>query len=137
MSGGGLRTGFLAGLDDRIRCAVCAGMMTTWRDFLLNTSYTHTWMIYVPGLPSLLEFPEIIGLRAPLPTLILATTEDPLFTHGETERAGRILKEIYRKAGAVERLRVSFYPGAHKLDLPMQAEAFSWMHQWLQQEGSP
>ena len=131
LSGGGMRTVFLAGLDDRIRCAVCAGFMTTWRDFLLNTSYTHTWMVYVPGLPGFFDFPEILGLRAPLATLVLATTQDPLYTLAETERAGRILQEVFKKAGAPERFRISMYPGPHKFDLPMQAEAFDWMEKWL------
>ena len=49
LSGGGLRTVYLAGLDERIRCACCVGMMTTWRDYLLNKCHTHTWMIYIPG----------------------------------------------------------------------------------------
>jgi dienelactone hydrolase len=131
LSGGGLRTVLLAGLDDRIRAAVCAGFMTTWREFLLNTGYTHTWMIYVPGLPALMDFPEILGLRAPLPSLVLATTEDPLFTQEEIRRAVRILEETYRKAGGAERLKVSIHPGPHKFDLPMQAEAFVWMEKWL------
>jgi dienelactone hydrolase len=131
LSGGGMRTAFLAGLDDRIRCAVCAGFMTTWRDFLLNTSYTHTWMVYVPGLPGLLDFPELLGLRVPLATLVLATTQDPLYTLAETERAGRILAEVFAKAGAPEKFRISLYPGPHKLDLPMQAEAFDWVEKWL------
>ncbi len=39
-------------------------MMTTWRDYLLNKCYTHTWMIYIPGLPADLDYPEILGLRA-------------------------------------------------------------------------
>ncbi|MCP4310838.1 MAG: hypothetical protein GY790_06210, partial [Bacteroidetes bacterium] len=30
LSGGGLRTNYLAGLDDRIQCSVTAGFMTTW-----------------------------------------------------------------------------------------------------------
>ena len=126
-----MRTAFLAGTDDRIRCAFTAGFMTTWADFCRNVSYTHTWMVYAPGLPGLLDFPEILGLRVPLSTLVLATTEDPLFTRAETEHAGRILEETYRKAGASERLRVSSYPGPHKFDLPMQAEAFAWMERWL------
>ncbi len=63
LSGGGLRTCYLAGLDDRIRCACCVGMMTTWRDYLLNKCHTHTWMIYIPGLPRDLDYPEILGLR--------------------------------------------------------------------------
>jgi len=131
LSGGGMRTAFLAGLDDRIRCAVCVGFMTTWRDFLLHTSYTHTWMVYVPGLPGLFDFPEVLGMRVPLPTMVLATTEDPLYTREETERAGRILEETFRKAGAPERFCVTMYPGPHKFDLPMQAEAFAWMERWL------
>ena len=40
LSGGGLRTVFLGGLDERVKCAVCVGMMTTWRDALLYKSYT-------------------------------------------------------------------------------------------------
>ena len=39
-------------------------MMTTWRDYLLNKCHTHTWMIYIPGLPPDLDYPEILGLRA-------------------------------------------------------------------------
>lgn len=35
LSSGGLRTLYLAGLDDRIAAAVCVGMMTTWRRLLL------------------------------------------------------------------------------------------------------
>ena len=33
LSGGGMRTVFMAGLDSRIKCAVCVGFMTTWKDF--------------------------------------------------------------------------------------------------------
>jgi dienelactone hydrolase len=131
LSGGGIRTNFLAGLDDRIRCAVTVGMMTTWRDFLLQVSHTHTWMIYVPGLPPLLDFAEIIGLRAPLPTLVLSTTEDELFTRSETERAAGMLAAVYRKAGAPGAFRFSMYPGPHKFDPAMQAEAFNWIEHWL------
>ena len=36
--------------------------MTTWRDYLLNKCYTHTWMIYIPALPRDLDYPEILGL---------------------------------------------------------------------------
>jgi dienelactone hydrolase len=131
LSGGGLRTVYLAGLDERIRCACCAGMMTTWRDYLLNKCYTHTWMIYIPGLPRLLDYPEILGLHAPRPALVLNNTDDHLFTVEEMRRADRILAELFTKAGAKDRYRCVFYPGPHKFDLPMQAEAFAWFERWL------
>jgi dienelactone hydrolase len=134
LSGGGLRTVFLAGLDDRIRCACCVGMMSTWRDYLLNKSHTHTWMVYIPGLPLDLDYPEILGLRAPLPTLVLNDREDDLFTLPEMERADRMLTEVYAKAGAADHYRCAFYPGPHKFDRPMQDEAFGWFDRWLGQK---
>jgi dienelactone hydrolase len=133
LSGGGMRTAFLGGLDSRIRCAVCAGMMTTWRDYLLYKSYTHTWMVYVPLLPRDLDYPEILGLHVPLPTLVLNDSEDELFTLSEMERAAAILQEIYAKAAAPDRYQASFYPGPHKFDRAMQAEAFDWFDLWLKQ----
>ena len=111
LSGGGLRTVYLAGLDDRVRCAVCVGMMTTWRDFLLNKSHTHTWMIYVPHLATEMDYPDILGMRAPLPALVQNNTEDPLFTLAEMRRADVMLRQVYEKAGAADRYSCSFYGG--------------------------
>ncbi|MCC6510743.1 MAG: hypothetical protein IT423_16685 [Pirellulaceae bacterium] len=131
LSGGGLRTVYLGGLDDRIRCACCVGMMSTWRDYLLHKCHTHTWMIYIPSLPRDLDYPEILGLRAPLPTLVLNNTHDQLFTVPEMERADNILKEVFTKANSVEKYRCSFHPGPHKFDQAMQTEAFDWFDKWL------
>ena len=131
LSGGGMRTVFLAGLDDRIRCAVPVGFMTTWRDFLLDKCFTHTWMTYVPLLPKDLDFPEILALRAPAATLVLNCNEDPLYTLVEMKRADAMLRETYERGGAPQQYRCSFYPGGHKFDREMQAEAFAWFDQHL------
>jgi len=131
LSGGGMRTVFTGGLDSRIKCAVCVGFMTTWRDFVLNKSFTHTWMTYVPVLPNELDFPEILGLRAPLPTMVLNDIDDDLYTMPEMNAADKILKEIFSKAGASDKYKCSFYPGEHKFDANMQKEAFEWFDRWL------
>jgi dienelactone hydrolase len=131
LSGGGLRTVLMGGLDPRIKCAVCVGFMTTWKDFVLNKSFTHTWMTFVPILPNELNFPEILGLRVPLPTLVLNDTNDDLYTVPEMNAADRILKEVYQKAGAPDKYKCSFYPGGHKFDAEMQTEAFNWFDKWL------
>ena len=106
-------------------------MMTTWRDYLLNKCHTHTWMIYIPGLPPLLDYPEILGLRVPLPTMVLNDKEDKLFTLPEMRRADTILERDLRQGRRSDRYRCSFYPGPHKFDRPMQAEAFAWFDRWL------
>jgi hypothetical protein len=88
-------------------------------------------MIYIPLLPDLMDYPDILGMRVPLPSLVLATKEDPLFTLEEVENAGRKLEAIYNKVKASEAFNISFYDGPHKFDLPMQQEAFNWFDRWL------
>lgn len=131
LSGGGLRTVYLGGMDRRIKCAVCVGFMTTWRDFILNTSFTHTWMAYTPLLPKFLEFPEILGLRVPLPVMIQNNNQDSLYTLPEMEKAATILKEVYGKAGALDKYLAKFYEGGHKFDQRMQLDALAWFNTWL------
>lgn len=131
LSGGGLRTVYLGGLDERIKCAISVGFMSTWSDFLLNKSFTHTWMLYAPLLPKYLEFPEIFGLRVPLPTMVMNNSEDQLFTLSEMEKADNILKDLYQKANAAEKYVSKFYSGPHKFDEEMQSDAFDWLDRWL------
>lgn len=131
LSGGGQRTNYLASTDDRIRCSFTTGFMTNWADLALQTSFTHTWMIYVPGLARYMDYPDILAMRAPLPTLVQCARQDPLFTPAEVNRASRILGASWRKAGAPEAVRISTYDGAHRFDIEMQEEAFSWFDHWL------
>jgi dienelactone hydrolase len=128
---GGLRTVYLAGLDDSLDCAVAVGFMSTWRDFALYKSFAHTWMLYPPLLPRFLDFPEVLALRVPLPSLVLASEGDPLFSLEEARRAGSMLTDIYAQAGAPEKARVSFHPGPHQFNRAMQEEAFAWLDRWL------
>lgn len=131
LSGGGLRTVYLGGLDKRIKCAVTVGAMSTWKDFVLIKSYNHTWMTFTPLLPKYLDYPEIFGLRVPLPTMVMNNNEDGLFTLSEMKRAGSILESVFSKAGAQDKLRYNFYQGKHKFDIKMQEDAFDWFDRWL------
>ncbi len=131
LSGGGMRTVFLGGLDPRIKVAIAVGFMTTWREFLLDKAFTHTWMTYVPLLPKDLDFPEILALRAPLPTMVLNCRSDQLYTMPEMERADKMIKETFDRAKAGDRYRSIYYDGGHKFDLEMQKDAFDWFDRFL------
>jgi len=131
LSGGGMRTVFISGLDERIKCAVCVGLMTTWKDFLLNKSNTHTWMTFVPLLPNELDFPEILGLNVPSPRMVINAEQDGLFTLEGMEESDEILKAVYAKANAAEKYKGSFYGGGHRFNREMQKEAFDWFDKWL------
>jgi dienelactone hydrolase len=131
LSGGGMRTVFLGGLDDRIKVAVAVGFMTTWRDFLLDKAFTHTWMTYVPLLPQDLDFPEILALRAPAATMVLNCREDELYTLPEMQRADAMIADTFKRANAADRYRAIYYDGGHKFDRAMQADAFAWLDRFL------
>lgn len=131
LSGGGLRTNYLAGTDSRIGCSVTTGFMTTWNDFAMNTAFTHTWMIYVPGLPRHMDYPDILAMRAPRPTLVQSSRQDPLFSREEVTKANALLESAWKKAGAGEGLRISSYDGPHQFGVAMQEEAFAWYDRWL------
>lgn len=88
-------------------------------------------MIYIPHLPRELDYPEILGLRAPRPALVLNDIDDELFTLPEMQRADAMLNAIYEGTGGSDRYRCSYYPGPHKFDQAMQAEAFDWFDRWL------
>ncbi len=131
LSGGGMRTIFLGGMDDRIKVAVAVGFTTTWRDFLLNKSFTHTWMTFVPLLPKDLDFPEILALRAPAPTMVLNSREDSLYTLPEMQRADAMIADTFKRANAAHRYKSIYYDGGHKFDRKMQADAFDWFDRFL------
>jgi hypothetical protein len=63
--------------------------------------------------------------------MVLYDMEDQLFTLPEMKRADGMLSDVFAKAGAGDRYRGVFYPGPHKFDRPMQAEAFGWFDRWL------
>lgn len=136
LSGGGMRTVYLGGLDSRIKVAIAVGFMTTWREFLLDKAWTHTWMTYVPLLPKDLDFPEILALRAPAATMVLNCNDDPLYTLPEMKRADTIIADTFKRAGAADKYRANFYEGGHKFDLPMQADAFAWFDKFLKSGGA-
>ncbi|MBS1873194.1 MAG: prolyl oligopeptidase family serine peptidase [Acidobacteria bacterium] len=134
LSGGGMRTVFLGGLDERIKVAIAVGFMTTWREFLLDKAFTHTWMTYVPLLPKDLDFPEILALRAPAATMVLNCRQDQLYTMPEMERADRMIAETFRRANASDRYKSIYYEGGHKFDREMQSDAFAWFDRFLKQK---
>ena len=131
LSGGGLRTIFLAGLDRRIKCGVCVGFMSTFEELLTEHIKNHTWMLYVPGISKYLDMPDIISLRVPSPLMVQYDIDDDLYTLKGQKDADKRLTAIYKKSGFSGNYSGRFYPGPHKFDLEMQSDAFDWFEKWL------
>ncbi len=131
LSGGGLRTAYLAGLDERVKCAVCVGFMDTFEGFLDNRIKNHTWMLNLPYQSRYMDFTDMAAIRVPSPLMVQYDIHDGLYTLKGQKSADKRLASIYKKAGAPENYRGMFYPGPHKFDVPMQEDAFRWFEQKL------
>ena len=131
LSGGGCRTVYLAGLDERIAAAVCVGFMTTWRGFMLDVPRLRSWMALTPRLPAEMDFPEILALRVPAATMVLHCADDQLWSRKSMADAEAILRDAFGRNGAGDRLDVRYYPGPHRFDAAMQDDAFNWLDRYL------
>jgi len=131
LSGGGNRTVYLAAMDERIKCTCCAGFMSTASEFALYKVFTHTWMMYIPGLTELMDFPDLYSIHGKKPTMVLYAVDDPLFTPKGQQDADKRLKAIYTKMGTPELYSGLFFPGPHKFDVEMQETAFAFFDKWL------
>ena len=63
--------------------------------------------------------------------MVQNTTEDQLYTLDEVKRAFGIIAETFEKGGAADKFRSELYPGPHKFDARMQADAFEWFDKTL------
>ena len=134
LSGGGLRSVFLAGLDPRIKCGLCVGFMSTIRGVLRNNIKCppgHGLLMYVPQLFSYLDLPDLISLRVPSPLMVQFDSQDELFSIEGQQDADRKISKIYSKAGYASNYVGKFYSGPHKFDVEMQNAAFGWIKQTL------
>jgi len=131
ISMGGDRTDYLAGLDERIKCAVSVGWMSTLRPMIKKHVDTHSYIHFLPGLTHFLDLPDLLGCMAPKPLMVLQCSKDELYPLEGMKEAVDKLTAIYAKAGAASMFRGRFYDQPHIFSLKMQEEAFDWMDRWL------
>ena len=79
LSIGGFRAAHLAALDGRIKAAVVAGWMPTYKSLLFNRLRHHTYMIYIPNLQSFMELPDVMSLAAPNSLFVQQCAKDFLY----------------------------------------------------------
>lgn len=111
-SGGGTVAIWAAALLPRIGFAIVSCAFSTFRDSIM--SIYHCTDNYVPGVYALADLPDVLGLFAPKPVVIVSGREDPIFPHAGTERAFASLRARYEAAGAPDRCRWVVGEGGHR-----------------------
>lgn len=134
VSFGGWRSLFLGALDDRIHACCIAGFLSTVRPMMRAHMDTHSFVHFVPGLHRWMDLPDVAGLRAGRPLMVLQCRGDALFPPEGMLAAVDKLTAIYERARAKDLFAARFYDGPHRFDVPMQEDAFAWLDRWLKPE---
>ncbi|SHO56536.1 dienelactone hydrolase family protein [Vibrio quintilis] len=108
------------------------GLMTPGNNVLRGQS---AYYMMHPGLPQMMDFPDIAGIAAPKPMLVFNGGKDKLFPHAAVQQAYQKLHQIWRSQQADERLVTKVWPElGHVFYKEQQLEAFGWLKQWLHPE---
>jgi dienelactone hydrolase len=108
-SGGGTVSYYAACLDDRIAavmpsCAVCSYESSIGR-------IDHCSDNYLPGALQYFDMPDLAGLIAPRPLVVVAGRRDPIFPYDGIRESVDTIRRIYRRWGPGEDKRIAFYTG--------------------------
>jgi dienelactone hydrolase len=122
-SGGGGRSLLLAALDHQIAACVVCCMMATFASLVPDELDTHSWLLHVPGLWSLTDWPDLTAMGQAR-FLVQYRTDDELFPRAGMDQAHDHLLRLH--AGTT-RYRGSFNRGGHAFDAVMQEEAWAFL----------
>ena len=111
-SGGGTISLFAAALLPRLRYAMPSCYFCTFRDSIM--SIYHCADNYVPGILKYAEMPDVMGLFAPKPVVLVAGKDDAIFPLPGVCKAFGHLKEIYAAAGAEDRCHLVVGDEGHR-----------------------
>ncbi|MBU0714037.1 MAG: hypothetical protein KJ964_01605 [Verrucomicrobia bacterium] len=111
-SGGGTISVFSAALLPRIAFAMPSCYFCTFRDSIM--SIYHCADNYIPGLLRYAEMPDIMGLFAPKPVVLVAGKEDDIFPISATRQGFRDLRRIYNACGAGGSCHLVIGAGGHR-----------------------
>ncbi|MDA0745263.1 MAG: prolyl oligopeptidase family serine peptidase [bacterium] len=111
-SGGGTISLFAAALLPRIAYAMPSCYFCTFRDSIM--SIYHCADNYVPGLLKYAEMPDVMGLFAPKPVVLVAGKDDDIFPVAAVRKAFKHLKTIYAAAGVPDRCHLVIGNEGHR-----------------------
>lgn len=112
LSQGGTMTTFSTAAEPRIKAADIIGYVNPWEKFGVNRANFCGSQI-VPGVFKYFDTSDIAGLIAPRPLLIEMGVHDMCFFIEDQLEGYRHVEQIYRAAGAGDKLESDVHPGGH------------------------
>lgn len=135
LSGGGTQTAYISALDERVAASAPAGYITSYRRLLESIGAADGEQNFYHGLSKGLDQADLLELRAPKPTLIMATTRDFFSIQGSRETYAEVKKE-YELMGKPENIKLTEDDGGHGYTKKNREAMYAFFQKYLQLPGS-
>ena len=128
---GGIRSAYLAALDDRIKAAVVSSWMCSFPNQLAAHIRGIGFTKIIPGIYHYMDYPDIASLAMPKPLMVINGSQDRLFEPAGVHAAHEKLARCYAKSGAPERFKSIIEDAPHEFNAARQADAWAWFDRWV------
>lgn len=135
-SGGGTQTAYTSALDPRVKAAAPSCYLTSARRLLEFVGPQDAEHNFYRGIIEGITSAELHVLRAPLPTLLVATTRDYYSIQGARETF-REVKQAYKALGWEENLEMAEDDGPHGFTRKNNEAIYAFFQKALDWPGSP
>ncbi|HUU28460.1 MAG TPA: alpha/beta hydrolase family protein [archaeon] len=136
ISGGGTQTSYIAALDDRIKASAPTCYITGFRRLLESIGPQDAEQNFYHGVASGITHADLLELRAPKPTLIVATTRDFFSIQGARETFAEV-KRSYQAFGKEENASLVEDDHGHGYTRKNREAIYSFFQKTLEFPGNP
>lgn len=133
---GGFRAWQLAALSDKVAATAVISWFGTYNGLMqpgnnVLRGQSAFYMLH-PGMPALMDIPDIASLAAPKPMLIFSGGKDKLFPPQAVAEAFEKVHRVWASQHADEKLVTKSWPElGHVFYQQQQDEVFPWLDRWL------
>jgi len=135
LSGGGTQTAYISALDERVAASAPAGYITSYRRLIESVGVQDGEQNFYHGISSGIDHADFIEIRAPKPTLIIATTRDFFSIQGSCETYSEV-KRIYGLFGKPDNIEITEDDFGHGYTKKNREAMYAFFQKYLQLPGS-
>lgn len=135
LSGGGTQTAYISALDERVAASAPAGYITSYRRLMESVGVQDGEQNLYHGISEGIDHPDFIEIRAPKPTLIMATTSDFFSIQGTRETYAEA-KRIYEISGKPDNLELTEDDYGHGYTKKNREAMYAFFQKHLQNPGA-
>jgi hypothetical protein len=135
LSGGGTQTAYISALDDRVAASAPAGYITSYRRLMESVGVQDGEQNFYHGISSGIDHADFLEIRAPKPTLIMATTGDFFSIQGARETYAEV-KRIYELAGNPDNIAMTEDDNGHGYTKKNREAMYAFFQKHLKLPGS-